>query len=388
MRKVYCLNNISKIGLKALSSDYQVIDSIGSADAVLVRSAAMHDMELPDSVLVVARAGAGVNNIPLEIYDKKGVVVFNTPGANANAVKELTLAGMLIATRDIHGGLKWIEENKHDEQIGKSVEIAKVQFGGTEIFGKTIGIIGLGAIGSMLAKACNALGMKVYGNERNLDSLDSIRDTLPSDMVLVKSKEELFPLCDFISLNLPLTPETKHMINLDAFKQMKDGVILLNFARDALVNDDDLKEAISIGKVRKYVTDFPNHQTVNSEGVIAIPHLGASTEEAEDNCATMAAMQIENYLEHGNIKNSVNFPDMDAGICESGHRLSVLMLEDQLTVHQIKLALESSNEIKSMIHRNKKGFGYVLIDLEDAVTMDVISKLQSMSKILRVRVIK
>ncbi len=321
MRFVHCLNKISPVGLQALSSEYQLTDHIDQADAILVRSAVMHDMILPPSVKVVARAGAGVNNIPLDIYAKQGVVVFNTPGANANGVKELTIAGMLLASRDIIGGHQWIKENHDDPEISKTVEKIKSTYGGTEIKGKTIGIIGLGAIGFELAKSCVALGMKVIGTKRNLLSLD--QEQIPEGMVLVKTKEELYQSCDFISLNVPLTPDTKGMIDQRAFQKMKDGVILLNFARDTLVNDDDLHEAILNKKVRCYVTDFPNPKTVNMPNVIAIPHLGASTEEAEDMCATMAIHQMESYLDHGNIINSVNFPNASLGE-KKNHRITLL----------------------------------------------------------------
>lgn len=321
MRFIHCLNKISQVGLQTLPKEYQLVDDMDKADAILVRSAVMHDMVLPKSVKAVARAGAGVNNIPLDVYAKQGIMVFNTPGANANGVKELTIAGMLLASRDILGGHRWIQENKEDPEISKTVEKIKATYGGTEIKGKTIGIIGLGAIGLELAKSCVALGMKVIGTKRNLLSLD--QDQIPEGMMLVKTKEELYASCDFISLNVPLTSETKGMLDQRAFQKMKDGVIILNFARDTLVNDDDLLEAIKQKKVRSYVTDFPNPKTVNMPGVIAIPHLGASTEEAEDLCATMAISQIIQYLEHGNVINSVNFPNATLGD-KKNHRITLL----------------------------------------------------------------
>jgi D-3-phosphoglycerate dehydrogenase len=327
MNKILCLNPISRIGLSVLKETYQITENINESNAIMVRSALMHDMKLPNHVLAVARAGAGVNNIPLDDYAKSGIVCFNTPGANANAVKELTLAGMLLASRDIYGGMKWTLENQQDPELSKTVEKVKSRFGGTEIYGKTMGIIGLGAIGMLLAKACIALGMKVYGTKRNLDSID--KREIPEGMILVPSKEEIYQVSDFISLNLPLSPETKHMIDIHAFKQMKHGVILLNFARDALVNDHDLEQAIQSGIVRSYVTDFPNSKTATMKNVIAIPHLGASTEEAEDNCAVMASHQLMDYIDKGTIKNSVNYPDLALG--EKTHKHRVIILHDAKT---------------------------------------------------------
>ncbi|MBU1141693.1 MAG: 3-phosphoglycerate dehydrogenase [Firmicutes bacterium] len=379
MKNIYCLNNISKFGLNALSSDYQLVDDINIAHAVLVRSANMHDLELPKSVVAVARAGAGVNNIPLEAYAKKGIVVFNTPGANANAVKELVIAGMLLSSRDIHGGINWVSENKEDPEIGKSIEKAKAQFGGTEIQGKTIGIIGLGAVGLLVAQAAVALGMKIVGLESNVNSLNACKNKLSQDTIYVSSKEELFPLCDFISLNIPFIPETKNFIDQNALMQMKDGVILLNFARDGLVNDEDLEKAIMNHKVRKYVTDFPNAKTALMDGVIAIPHLGASTEEAEDNCAYMAAMQIQDYIKNGNIKNSVNFPNLDAGKCKSASRVAVLYEDTQNIAEFIKKITECEHRIDQFIHDERNGYGYAILDCDekmDQVTIDAINNLK------------
>jgi D-3-phosphoglycerate dehydrogenase / 2-oxoglutarate reductase len=388
MRTIHCLNPISKIGLDTLPKSYQITPELQKADAILVRSAVMHDLELPESVLAVARAGAGFNNIPFENLAKKGVVVFNTPGANANAVKELIIAGMLLASRDIYGGMSWLNQNKTDDQIAKTVEKAKAQFGGTEIFNKTIGIIGLGAIGKMLARACSALGMKVIGTDVFLDSVLAVKDTLPSDMIFVKTNAELYPHCDFISLNVPLMPETKFMINQDAFKQMKDGVVLLNFARDLLVNDDDLKQAIQSKKVRKYVTDFPNNQTAQMEGVIAIPHLGASTEEAEDNCAVMAVHQIIEYMEHGNIINSVNYPNLNLGAPKNKSRLSMIYEMDHNFVELAKKIAECGNKVIQFAHVEKNGYGYALLDCNhdiDQITFDAINNLAGMIKVRKIK---
>ncbi len=388
MYNIYCLNNISKVGLNALSKDYQVIDQLEGAHAIMVRSANMHEMELPDSVLAVARAGAGVNNIPLEPYAKKGVVVFNTPGANANAVKELIIAGMLLTSRDIYGGMNWIKENKEDPLINKSVEKAKSQFGGTEISGKTIGIIGVGAIGILLANACSALGMNIVALERDLPTMERIKPYLPADTTCVTTKEELFPLCDFISLNLPFIPETKHIINYQAMKQMKDGVVLLNFARDGLVNDEDLEKAIKENKIKKYVTDFPNPKTANMEGVLAIPHLGASTEEAEDNCASMAALQLQDYIENGNLKHSVNFSDLDAGKCMSASRISVLYEEHEKVTEFIKKITACEHKIDKFIHVEKNGFGCAILDSKEEIDQVSIDAINNLTGVIFVRVIK
>lgn len=384
MRRIFCLNPISKVGLLTLSPNYEVTDTIEQSDAILVRSAQMHEMKLPEKVLAVARAGAGVNNIPIDAYAKSGVVVFNTPGANANAVKELTLAGMFLSARDIFGGMTWLRNNQADPEISKTVEKEKGKFGGTEIFGKTIGIIGLGAIGMMLAKACHALGLKVYGTKRNLESLK--HEDLPKDMILVKTKEELLPHCDFISLNLPLSSETKHMMNEEAFKKMKDGVILLNFARDQLVNDEDLKQALLSKKVRAYVTDFPNPATVHMPGVIAIPHLGASTEEAEDNCAVMAIDQIKAYIEQGHLINSVNYPNLDAGEQKGKYRMTILF-ESRLDLCESLHPYLAKKIVVGSIERKNESYGYAVIDLNSEMSDELIHSIEKIEGILKVRMI-
>ena len=325
---ILCLNKISPVGMKVLPASYKVTEDINDADAILVRSAAMHEMVLPQRVVAVARAGAGVNNIPLDVYAKAGVVVFNTPGANANAVKELTIAGMLLAARDIRGSMEWVKANKDDELINKSMEKAKGAFAGTEILGKTLGVIGCGAIGALVAQAAGALGMHVIGVEPSEATIERNKHLFPADMEIV-SYDELYKRADYISIHVPLLDATKGMLNKEAFAKMKDGVIIVNCARDAIVNDNDLEEAIKAGKVRRYVTDFPNHKTANMEGVVAISHLGASTEEAEDNCAAMAAKQVVDYVENGNIINSVNYPRIDLGKKE-GKRVVVLFEGDKL----------------------------------------------------------
>lgn len=382
MKYVHCLNSISKVGLNELPSNYEVSPSIDNASAVLVRSALMHELTLPDTVRAVARAGAGVNNIPLDLYAKKGVVVFNTPGANANAVKELTIAGMLLASRDIVGGINWVKNNHEDPEIAKTVEKAKAQFGGTEIKGKTIGIIGLGAIGMELARTCSALGMKVIGTKRDLSTIDKL--DLPENMGLVKTIEELLPMCDFISLNVPLSDSTKHMINQKTFEMMKDGVVLINAARDKLVNDQDLKHAIETNKVRCYVTDFPNQDTANMNRVIAIPHLGASTEEAEENCAYMAVHQIVDYLECGNIKNSVNFPDAYLGK-KRNNRLTILG-ESSLSEDHVEALIGKNHILNHTVQKNKM-YITMIIDTEIPVQKEIIEQLSKLPEIFHIQAI-
>jgi D-3-phosphoglycerate dehydrogenase len=384
MKKIHCLNPISNVGLRELPQNYQVHSDINQADAVLVRSAAMHETILNESVLAVARAGAGVNNIPLDEYAKKGVVVFNTPGANANAVKELVIAGMLLASRDIKGGMNWVDSNQNDTEIAKQVEKAKGQFGGTEIFNKTIGIFGLGAVGVLLANACSALGMKVYAVTKDLEYLKEVK--LPDDLVIFNTNEELFPKCDFISLNLPLIPETKHMINKNTLNQMKDGVIILNFARDGLVNDQDLMDAIQSKKVRKYVTDFPNEVTAKMEGVISIPHLGASTEEAEENCAVMAIHQVVDYLENGNIKNSVNYPNIQVGMKKSKNRVSILY-DAAINLHEKLHPYFSKKEVVQCVDRKNNKYGCTIVDMNDDMSNELLETIRKIQGVIKIRVI-
>ena len=355
--KVLCLNKISPVGLKVLPSTYGITEDVNEAGAILVRSANMLEMPLPENVLAVARAGAGVNNIPLEAYAKKGVVVFNTPGANANAVKELTIASMLLAARDIKGSMKWVDENKGDELINKSMEKAKGAFAGTEILGKTLGIIGCGAIGALVAQAAGGLGMHVIGVEPSKATIERNKHLFPKDMEIVSS-DELYARADYISVHVPLMDATKGMLNKEVFAKCKDGVIVVNCARDAIVNDDDMKEALASGKVRKYVTDFPNHKTANMDGVVAISHLGASTEEAEDNCAAMAASQVVDFVENGNIINSVNYPRIDLGKKE-GTRVVVLFEGDH--VEEVSKLLAGASKIGSGMKGN---FGAVVAEVK------------------------
>lgn len=377
--EILCLNKISPVGLKVLPSSYKLTEDMSKADAILVRSANMLETTLPENVLGVARAGAGVNNIPLESYAKAGVVVFNTPGANANAVKELTIAAMLLAARDIRGSMEWVKENKGDEAINKTMEKAKSAFAGTEILGKTLGIIGCGAIGALVAQAAGALGMHVIGVETNKATIERNISLFPKDMEIV-SNEELYKRADYISVHVPLNDGTRGMINKDAFAKMKDGVILVNCARDAIVNDDDLKVAIESNKVRRYVTDFPNYKTANMDGVVAISHLGASTEEAEDNCAEMAAKQIVDYIENGNIVNSVNYPKIDLGKKE-GKRVVVLFEGDH--VDEV-VSLVNKAGVKKLTSGEKKGFGAVVAEVSNDVD---VNALKAVEGVTRVRVI-
>lgn len=348
MKKVLCLNKISPVGLATLpKEEYEITTELGEASAILVRSEKMHEMDLPENVLCVARAGAGVNNIPLDKYAASGVVVFNTPGANANAVKELTILGMLLASRDIPASMDWVKANKADPEINKTMEKAKGAFAGREIMGKTLGVIGCGAIGALVAQAAHALGMHVIGVEPSQTTLKRYADILPSDLEIV-SNDELYKRADYISLHVPLLDATKGMINKDALNKMKDGVVIVNCARDALVNDDDLKEALESGKVHRYVTDFPNAKTANMEHVIAISHLGASTEEAEDNCATMACKEAVEFIENGNIINSVNYPNIDMGKKSADRRLVVLHKASLDGAEIIKTVSSCKKVVKSM----------------------------------------
>ena len=382
MYKIHCLNNISKEGLSVLSKDYTLTDDLKESDAVLVRSFNMHELDLKDDVLAVARAGAGVNNIPLDKYANQGIVVFNTPGANANAVKELTIAGMFLAARNLYPGMNWVKENNQDPDIQKNMEKAKKAFAGTEILNKTIGIIGLGAIGIMLANTCAKMGMKVLGTKRNLETLKDL--DFHDNVTLVKTKEEIYEKADYISLNVPLNDHTKHLVNKKAFDQMKDGVIILNFARDKLVNDDDLEAAIKANKVRAYVTDFPNPKTAQMDGVIAFPHLGASSEEAETNCAIMASTEISKFIETGAIKNSVNYPDISVDQKQSTHRYVILCkVSNQNHQSYTKEVISLFEDIKHVYQAYNDHYGVVIVDTDK----EAITDLDQISFVTKVRVI-
>ena len=382
-----CLNPIAAVGLDNLTEDYKQTEDFAQADAVLVRSAAMHDMELSDKLCAVARAGAGVNNIPLDKCAEKGIVVFNTPGANANGVKELLISGMLLAARDIVGGIDWVKANADDENISKSMEKAKKNFAGSEIKGKKLGVIGLGAIGVLVANAANRLGMDVYGVDPFLSVKNAL--TLSRDITVCKSYDELYKTCDYITVHVPYMPETKGLLNKEAFDQMKDGVVVLNFARDLLVNDDDMKAALESGKVAKYVTDFPNPAVVKMPNVIATPHLGASTEESEDNCAIMAVEEIRDFMENGNIRNSVNYPACDAGVCETKGRITVAHknIPNMLTQFTNVFSSEGIN-IAHMTNKSRGDYSYCIFDIDSDSTEAFAEKLSAIDGVLKVRIIK
>ena len=382
-----CLNPIAAVGLDNLTEDYKQTEDFAQADAVLVRSAAMHDMELFDKLCAVARAGAGVNNIPLDKCAEKGIVVFNTPGANANGVKELLISGMLLAARDIVGGIDWVKANADDENISKSMEKAKKNFAGSEIKGKKLGVIGLGAIGVLVANAANRLGMDVYGVDPFLSVKNAL--TLSRDITVCKSYDELYKTCDYITVHVPYMPETKGLLNKEAFDQMKDGVVVLNFARDLLVNDDDMKVALESGKVAKYVTDFPNPAVVKMPNVIATPHLGASTEESEDNCAIMAVEEIRDFMENGNIRNSVNYPACDAGVCETKGRITVAHknIPNMLTQFTNVFSSEGIN-IAHMTNKSRGDYSYCIFDIDSDSTEAFAEKLSAIDGVLKVRIIK
>ena len=387
MRKIHCLNPIAKCGLDRLPEDYQVTDNVNEADGILVRSASMHEMELPESLLAVARAGAGVNNIPLDTCAKAGVVVFNTPGANANGVKELVLAGLFLASRDVVGGIEWCRENAEDPNIAKTTEKSKKAFAGHEILGKKLGVIGLGAIGAEVANAAAALGMEVYG----YDPFISVNAAwmLSRDVKHITSADTIYQECDYITIHVPATPDTKGMINQEKIAEMKDGVIILNFARDVLVNDADMAQALESGKVARYVTDFPNPSSVHMKNTIVIPHLGASTEESEDNCAKMAVKELTDYLENGNIKNSVNYPNCDMGICQAESRIAVLHLNIPNMIGQVTGTLaEQGVNISDMTNKSRDQYAYTLLDLEARPTPETIEKLKGIKGVLRVREVK
>ena len=382
-----CLNPIAAVGLDNLTEDYTKTEDFAQADAVLVRSAAMHDMELSDKLCAIARAGAGVNNIPLDKCAEKGIVVFNTPGANANGVKELLISGMLLAARDIVGGIDWVKANADDENISKSMEKAKKNFAGSELKGKKLGVIGLGAIGVLVANAANRLGMDVYGVDPFLSVKNAL--TLSRDITVCKSYDELYKTCDYITVHVPYMPETKGLLNKAAFDQMKDGVVVLNFARDLLVNDDDMKEALESGKVAKYVTDFPNPAVVKMPNVIATPHLGASTEESEDNCAIMAVEEIRDFMENGNIRNSVNYPACDAGVCETKGRITVAHknIPNMLTQFTNVYSSEGIN-IAHMTNKSRGDYSYCIFDIDSDSTEAFAEKLSAIDGVLKVRIIK
>lgn len=387
MKTIHCLNPISKYGTELFTKEYQLSDAIEGAEGILLRSASMHEMEFPNSLLAIGRAGAGVNNIPLDRCAEEGIVVFNTPGANANGVKELVIAGMLLASRDITGGISWCQSIKDDPNIAKTVEKGKKAFAGCEIKGKKLGVIGLGAIGAEVANAAASLGMIVYG----YDPFISVNGAwnLSRNVRHITDLDTIYKECDYITVHVPLLDSTKEMINQKTIGTMKDGVVILNFSRDLLVNDDDMAAALNSGKVHKYVTDFPNPKSANMAGTVVIPHLGASTEESEDNCARMAVEEMMDYLENGNIQNSVNYPNCSMGHCNAVSRVAVLHLNIPNMIGQITGTLAADNlNISDMTNKSREKYAYTMLDLEKKPEEGTIEALRAIEGVLRVRVIK
>ena len=385
--KFACLNNISPIGLKNFTNKYEQVSDVSEANGILVRSAAMHDMEFSENLFAIARAGAGVNNIPLQKCAEKGIVVFNTPGANANGVKELVFAGMLLASRDIVEGVDWVRANKDKADIAKTAEKEKKRFAGTELQGKKLGIIGLGAIGVIVANAAVNLGMDVYGYDPYV-SVDSAWH-LSRKITHVLDVDDIYKNCDFITIHVPLLDSTKNMIDKEAVSKMKKGVILINMARDLLVDEEAVVAAIESGKVRRYVSDFPNPTVAGKKGCITTPHLGASTEESEINCAKMAVDELKDYLENGNIKNSVNYPSCDMGICTAGGGICLFHKNQPSMITQFTQILGASDvNIAGMANKSKKEVAYTLIDFDSPADKELVKKLEEVKDVYRVRVIK
>ena len=376
MYKIGTLNKISPVGLARLTDDYTIVEDVNEANGIILRSYSMHDMELSDELLAVGRAGAGVNNIPLDKCAEQGIVVFNAPGANANAVKELCLSGLFLAARNIPEGFEWAKTLVGTEEVGKAVEKGKGQFAGTEIKGKTLGVIGLGAIGVLVANAAEGLGMNVIGYDPFL-SVKSAH-SLSNTITVVDALKDLLPHCDYISIHVPVMDATKGMIDAEAFAQMKDGVVFLNFARDKLVNDADLLAALESGKVKKYVTDFPNDTVIGKPGVLALPHLGASSAEAEDNCAVMAADQIMDYLENGNIVNSVNMPACTLGP-KKGTRIAVISKADAGALEKVAALADGD-----VVNKTRGDYAYTLAETSGDVDASAIAG----DGIIRVRILK
>lgn len=387
MYKINCLNPISKEGLSKLTADYALTDEINEADGILVRSASMHEMELPGKLLAVARAGAGTNNIPLDKCAEQGIVVFNTPGANANGVKELVIAGMLLAARDVVGGIEWVKASKEDENIAKAAEKEKKKFAGTELMGKKLGVIGLGAIGVKVANTAIHLGMEVYGYDPYL-SVNAAWQ-LSGKVKHVINVDDIYAECDYITVHVPLLDSTKGMINKEAIAKMKDGVVLLNFARDLLANETDVLEGLESGRIARYVSDFPNPTTAGKKGCIVIPHLGASTEESEDNCAVMAVEEMMDYLANGNIRNSVNYPACDMGVCTQAGRVAIFHknIANMITKFTAEFGDKGIN-ITDMMNKSRGEYAYTMLDIESPAPEEAVKALEQIEGVFRVRVVK
>ena len=387
MKKIHCLNAIASVGTDIFDENYELTDNINEADAIMVRSAAMGDMEFSKNLLAIARAGAGVNNIPLDRCADAGIVVFNTPGANANGVKELVICGMLLAARDVVGGIEWTRSIKDSDTISKDVEKGKKNFAGGEIKGKKLGVIGLGAIGAEVANAAASLGLEVLGYDPYISVNSAWR--LSRKIKHITDINEIFKDCDYITLHVPLTNDNKGMIGKDSIAEMKDGVVILNFARDLLVDDDEMEKALESGRVARYVTDFPNTKSAKMEKAIVIPHLGASTQESEDNCAVMAANELVDYLENGNIKNSVNFPSCDMGVCQAEGRVAILHKNVPNMIGQITSAFAKNGyNISDLTNKSKASRAYTLIDIESKSSDKLTKELEAIDGVLKVRVIK
>lgn len=387
MYQYLCLNPIADTGLANFSKDFKKTGDMKEADGILVRSASMHEMELPENLLAVARAGAGVNNIPLDKCAQQGIVVFNTPGANANGVKELVIAGMLLASRGVVEGINWVEENSGDPNIAKAAEKEKKRFAGTEVMGKRLGIIGLGAIGVKVANVAKHMGMEVLGYDPYV-SVDAAWN-LSRDVKHVLDVKEIYEQCDFITIHVPLMDATRGMINADAIAGMRDGVVILNFARDLLVDEAAVLDGIASGKIKRYVSDFPNPVTAGKPGCIVIPHLGASTEESEENCAVMAVRELQEYLENGNIQNSVNFPDCDMGVCTSACRVVVFHKNIANMIAKFTSVMGWNNlNIINMTNKSKGDVAYTMLDLEAHTNDSILAQLRTIDGVFRVRVVK
>lgn len=387
MKKIYCLDKIAKVGTNMFDSDYTMTSELNEANAILVRSSSMHEMEFGKELYAIARAGAGVNNIPIEECAGKGIVVFNTPGANANGVKELVVCGMLMAARDVIGGVNWVKSIAKSENIAKEVEKGKKNFAGSELKNKTLGVIGLGAIGAEVANIGASLGMQVLGYDPYISVNSAWR--LSRRVKPVNDLQEIIANADYISLHLPLNDNDRKMVNAKMISGMKTGVVVLNFSRDLLVDDEAMEEALNNGKVKTYVTDFPNEKTANMPHCISIPHLGASTKESEDNCAIMAAEQIQDFINNGNIRNSVNYPNCDMGVCHAASRVTVMHKNIPNMIGQITATFGKCKiNIADMTNKSRDKYAYTMIDIESIMTMEALKELEKIEGILRVRVIK
>ncbi len=384
--KYKCYNAIAKAGLEGFSDEYERVENDNEADAILVRSADLHGMEIPANLKCVARAGAGVNNIPVEECAKKGVVVFNTPGANANAVKELAIAAMLLGSRDIIGGIEWIKENSDQKDISAKTEKEKKRFAGNEIAGKKLGIIGLGAIGVRVANAATDLGMEVYGYDPFL-SINAAW-SLERDVKHIKDINEIYRSCDFITVHVPAIKSTEGMINKEAIAIMKDGVVIINLSRDILVNEADIISGINDGIIGKYITDFPTEGIMGQKSCIVIPHLGASTEESEENCAVMAVQEVRDFLENGNITNSVNMPGCDLGACNCP-RIGIIHKNNPGKISNFTaLISELGYNISDLSNKSKGEYAYTLMDIENDIDISLVEKLRNIEGVINIRVIR